>query len=242
MCERCGCSTVRKIDIKQDLFSKNRSIAEKNRIKCDYSNILVVNMLSSPGSGKTTILEKTVMDLKNEFRIAVIEGDQHTNRDAVRIAKANIPVYQINTFNACHLDAHMVSQAMGKLPLNNLDVVFIENVGNLICPSEFDLGEDLKIIVASITEGEDKALKYPNTFMNASLVLLNKMDLLEILDFDFDECISFIRRVNPKVDIIPLSARTGRGIDEWYLWLKQKINKKRRDKSGHIQKVEGKNR
>ena len=194
-------------------------------------------MLSSPGSGKTTILEKTTRHLKNRYRVAVIEGDQQTDRDAIRIAKANVPVYQINTLSACHLDAHMVSHGMTKLPLNNLDMVFIENVGNLICPSEFELGEDFKVIVSSITEGEDKALKYPATFMNASLILLNKMDLLDVLDFDLKECLSFIKRVNSHAKIVPISAKTGEGMDEWYSWLEAKLLEKRRNKNGCIQEA-----
>jgi len=231
MCETCGCSGS-KIDIKEDLFSRNRFIAERNKTKFDYHGILVMNMLSSPGSGKTTILEKTIMNLKNDFRLAVIEGDQQTNRDAIRIAKIGVPVYQINTLSACHLDAHMVSHAMDTLPLSDLDIVFIENVGNLICPSEFELGEDFKVIVMSITEGEDKALKYPSIFMNASLILLNKMDLLGVLDFDLNGCISFIKKVNPKVDIVPISAKTGEGMNKWYLWIKAMLFEKRRNKNG----------
>jgi len=235
MCETCGCNeNIKKINIEKDIFDKNKEIAERNRQIFNYHGLLVLNLVSSPGAGKTTLLEKTIMDLKDRFSIGVIEGDQHTSRDADRIAKTNVPVYQINTLSACHLDAHMIKHILDKLPLNELDILFIENVGNLICPSEFDLGEDFKVVISSITEGEDKALKYPGIFMNSLITIINKIDLLDILDFDLARCISFIRRINPKTEIVTLSAKTGEGIDGWYTWIKKRFLEKKGGKDGSI--------
>jgi hydrogenase nickel incorporation protein HypB len=189
-----------------------------------------MNLVSSPGAGKTTLLERTIRDLKSNIPIGVIEGDQQTDRDAERIRATGVPAYQIKTMDACHLDAHMVKHALENFQMDTLELLFIENVGNLICPSAFDLGEDHRVIILSITEGEDKALKYPGIFLSSQLVILNKIDLLNVLNFDLNECISYINRVNPGVEILCVSAETGEGMSKWYNWLKQKIDNKRRKK------------
>ena len=161
MCETCGCNrNSRIIEIEKDILDENEHIGKRNKKRFDDYGLLVINLLSSPGAGKTTILERTILDLKDEFRIGVIEGDQYTSIDALRIARINVPVYQINTLNACHLDAHMIEHTLNKLPLSDLDLLFIENVGNLICPSGFYLGEDFKVIISSIPEAEDKPLYF----------------------------------------------------------------------------------
>ena len=228
MCETCGCmDNTKKIIFEKKVLEENERLAKKNREIFNSLRLLVLNLISSPGAGKTTLLERTIHDIKNEFAIGVIEGDQYTNRDAERISKTGVPVFQINTLSACHLDAHMIKHAMGEILLNELDILFIENVGNLICPANFDLGEDFKVVVSSITEGEDKAIKYPEIFMNSPVVLLNKIDLIDVLDFDLDKCVSFIRRVNPEAEIITLSAKTGKGMDRWYAWLKRWVLKKK---------------
>ncbi|NVO00228.1 MAG: hydrogenase nickel incorporation protein HypB, partial [Geobacteraceae bacterium] len=184
--------------------------------------IFALNLVSSPGSGKTTILERTLRDLTGTLKCAVIEGDQQTDNDAMRIAATGVPVKQINTGAGCHLDAHMVGHALEELPVDGLDILFIENVGNLVCPATFDLGEAHKVVVLSVTEGEDKPLKYPQMFHAADVMLLNKVDLLPYLDFDVEKCLEMARRVSPGIRIFQLSAKSGEGMDEWYGWLKRK--------------------
>ncbi|MCK4509824.1 MAG: hydrogenase nickel incorporation protein HypB, partial [Desulfuromonadales bacterium] len=185
------------------------------------------NMISSPGSGKTTILTRTINELKDKLRIGVIEGDIQTELDAERIRATKAPAVQINTNGACHLSAAQVAGALGSLPIDNLDLVFIENVGNLVCPASFDLGEDHKVAVLSVTEGEDKPLKYPQMFQAADLMLINKIDLLPYLRFDLEQCKTFARQVNPQIKIIELSCHSGEGMQEWYYWLNHGVNQKR---------------
>ncbi|MDH5731878.1 MAG: hydrogenase nickel incorporation protein HypB, partial [Gammaproteobacteria bacterium] len=190
---------------------------------------LVLNLVSSPGSGKTTLLTRTLNDLKSGLPMAVIEGDQQTANDAERISATGVPVVQINTGKGCHLDAHMISHAMEKLTIENNSVLFIENVGNLVCPAMFDLGETHKVAILSITEGEDKPIKYPDLFHAADLLLLNKLDLLPYLDFDVDQCIAYARQVNSNIEIIQVSATLGTGLNDWYAWLEKQKHKQAHD-------------
>jgi hydrogenase nickel incorporation protein HypB len=233
MCTTCGCPGEghdhhhgegehvhgTRISVETDVLTKNNRYAGQNRTLFREKGIFALNLVSSPGSGKTTILERTLRDLSGELRCAVVEGDQQTDNDALRIAATGVPVRQINTGAGCHLDAHMVGHALEELPVEELDLLFIENVGNLVCPAAFDLGEAHKVVVLSVTEGEDKPLKYPQMFHAADVMLLNKVDLLPHLDFDVEKCLEMARRVSPGIRIFRLSARTGEGMTEWYEWL-----------------------
>jgi hydrogenase nickel incorporation protein HypB len=209
------------------VLDTNDLIARENRREFDAHGCFVVNLMSAPGSGKTTILERTLRALKGRLRAAVIEGDVQGTLDADRLAPLGVPVVQINTDphfgGACHLDARMIRNALPALALGGVDVVFIENVGNLVCPAEFRVGEDRKVMVLSVTEGEDKPLKYPLMFRVSELLLLNKTDLLKHLDFDLARFRANVTRVNPTLPVIELSARTGRGIDVWVDWLLREV-------------------
>jgi hydrogenase nickel incorporation protein HypB len=205
-----------------DILARNNRLADGNRRYLRDRGVFALNLVSSPGSGKTTLLERTLADLSASLRCAVIEGDQQTDNDARRIAAAGVAVKQINTGAGCHLDAHMVGHAMEALPIADLDILFIENVGNLVCPAAFDLGEAHKVVVLSVTEGEDKPLKYPQMFHAADVMLLNKIDLLPYLDFDLEQCLEMARRVSPNIRIFQVSAKSGAGMAEWYDWLRQK--------------------
>jgi hydrogenase nickel incorporation protein HypB len=207
------------ISVETDILAKNNRLAAGNRVLFEQKGVFVLNLVSSPGSGKTTILERTLRDLNGKISFAVIEGDQQTDNDAVRIAATGVPVKQVNTGAGCHLDAHMVCHAVDNFDMDTLDILMIENVGNLVCPASFDLGENHKVVVLSVTEGEDKPLKYPSMFRNADIMLLNKVDLLPHLDFDAVKCKAFARRVNPKIRIFDVSSKTGEGMDAWYEWL-----------------------
>jgi hydrogenase nickel incorporation protein HypB len=209
--------------VETDILSRNNRLAAGNRALFAAKGIFVLNLVSSPGSGKTTLLEKTLKDLCPTVRSAVIEGDQQTDNDAVRIAATGVPVRQINTGAGCHLDAHMVGHAAEEFDLDDLDLLLIENVGNLVCPASFDLGENHKVVVLSVTEGEDKPLKYPQMFHAADVMLLNKTDLLPHLDFDLERCLEMARRVSPGITIFQVSAKTGAGMDDWYGWLKRQM-------------------
>ncbi|ABQ26139.1 hydrogenase nickel incorporation protein HypB [Geotalea uraniireducens] len=210
---------AKKISIETDILAKNNRLAQGNRALFGSKNIFALNLVSSPGSGKTTILERTLKDLGEKFHCAVIEGDQQTDNDAVRIAATGVPVKQVNTGAGCHLDAHMVCHAVDGFDLDNLELLFIENVGNLVCPASFDLGENHKVVVLSVTEGEDKPLKYPQMFHAADVMLLNKTDLLPHLDFDVEKCKEMARRVSPGILIFEVSSKTGAGMSVWYDWL-----------------------
>ncbi len=212
---------ARRLTLEQDILAKNAEFAAGNRRLFTERGILVLNLVSSPGSGKTTLLARTVQTLRAEFPVAVIGGDQQTANDAERIRAAGVPAVQINTGKGCHLDAHGIGHALERLPLPEQGLLFIENVGNLVCPADFDLGEACKVVVLSVTEGEDKPLKYPNMFAASGLMLLNKTDLLPHLDFDVARCLDYARRVNPDIRILQLSARTGEGMDAWLDWLRQ---------------------
>jgi hydrogenase nickel incorporation protein HypB len=207
------------VQIEQDILAKNDGYARANRARLATAGALALNLVSSPGSGKTTLLTATLTRLAGRCTLAVIEGDQQTANDAERVRATGVPAIQINTGKGCHLDAHMVGHAMDALPLARGGVLFIENVGNLVCPAGFDLGEAHKVVVLSVTEGEDKPLKYPDMFAAADLMLLNKVDLLPYLDFDVDACIAHARRVNPGIEVLQVSALRGAGMDEWISWL-----------------------
>jgi len=214
-----GLSQTRMVQIEQDILSKNNALAQANRQRLARQGIFALNLVSSPGSGKTTLLCKTIQMLGAQ-PVAVIEGDQQTSQDAERIRATGAPAIQINTGKGCHLDAHMVGHALDKLQLADHTLLMIENVGNLVCPAAFDLGEAHKVAVLSVTEGEDKPIKYPDMFRAASVMLLNKIDLLPYLNYDVDAAIGFARRVNPRIRVIQVSATTGAGMDEWLQFLR----------------------
>ncbi len=219
--EPVATAASRRVAIERDILAKNAEFAASNRQWFADGGVFVVNLVSSPGSGKTTLLARTVQILREEFPIAVIGGDQQTDRDAERIHAAGVPAVQINTGKGCHLDAHGIGHALEHLPLPEGGVLFIENVGNLVCPADFDLGEACKVVVLSVTEGEDKPLKYANMFSAARLMVLNKTDLLPYVDFDTGQCLDYTRRVNPDLPVLQLSARTGEGLSAWLDWVRQ---------------------
>jgi hydrogenase nickel incorporation protein HypB len=211
--------TSRIIKLEQDILAKNDGFADKNRSLFSANGILALNLVSSPGSGKTTLLVKTLQALKGKVPLAVIEGDQQTDNDAERIRATGVEAIQINTGKGCHLDAQMIERSLPQMPLPKQGMLFIENVGNLVCPSAFDLGEAAKVVVLSVTEGEDKPLKYPDMFKAAKLMLLNKCDLLPYLSFDVARAEEYARRVNPDIQIIRISATSGEGMPAWLEWL-----------------------
>ena len=215
-----GMSQSRMVQIEQDILGKNNQYAASNRRRFDELGMLVLNLVSSPGSGKTTLLTRTLEDLQGEMPLAVIEGDQQTSNDADRIRATGVPALQINTGKGCHLDAHQVGHAVDHLVPQERSVLFIENVGNLVCPALFDLGEAHKVAILSVTEGEDKPIKYPDMFHAADLMLLNKVDLLPYLQFDVERCIEYARRVNPRIQVLQVSGTTGEGMADWYQWIR----------------------
>ncbi|MGO9005804.1 MAG: hydrogenase nickel incorporation protein HypB [Beijerinckiaceae bacterium] len=214
-----GLSQDRIVRIERDILSKNKSYAQENRARLATRRTFALNVLSSPGSGKTSLLVRAIEDLKPRLAIAVIEGDQQTANDAQRIRATGVPAIQLNTGKGCHLDAQMVGRALDELDLTPGGLLFIENVGNLVCPAAFDLGEAHKIVVLSVTEGEDKPLKYPDMFAAADLMLLNKADLLPHLDFAVGDCLANALRVNPRLQTLIVSARTGEGMTAFYAWI-----------------------
>lgn len=221
-----GFTQERLIAIERDILSRNEHDASANRSRLAGHGVLALNLMSSPGAGKTTVLVETIRALHGELAVAVVEGDQETSNDAERIRACGVPAVQINTGRGCHLDAHMVGHALDELPLSTGSVVFIENVGNLVCPAAFDLGEAARVVVLSVTEGDDKPLKYPDMFAAADLMLLNKTDLLPYVDFDPERAIELARRVNPDIAEIRLSARTGEGMTAWLDWLREGARRK----------------
>jgi len=220
-----GMSQSRMVKIEQDILSKNDGYANENRGYLAEHGIFALNLVSSPGSGKTTLLVKSISALNGSVPLAVIEGDQQTDNDAARIRATGAPALQINTGKGCHLDAFMVGRAMQQLGLQDDSLLLIENVGNLVCPASFDLGEAHKVAILSVTEGEDKPLKYPDMFRASDLMLLNKCDLLPYLTFDADLAIANARRVNPDIKVIRISATSGEGMDEWLDWIKAGCSK-----------------
>jgi hydrogenase nickel incorporation protein HypB len=213
---------ARTVTLEERVLAKNDGLAEANRCFLAERGVLAVNLMSSPGSGKTTLLERTVRELAGQ-PVAVVEGDQETLLDAERISATGCPVVQINTGEGCHLDATMLRRGLAELDPAPGSLVFVENVGNLVCPALFDLGESIRVVVMSVTEGEDKPAKYPHIFRTADLVLLNKVDLLPHVDFDTDRWSDQLRRLNPGARVLPLSARTGEGLDGWLGWLQERL-------------------
>lgn len=235
MCGTCGCTPevetgaqehghghTHTVTLEQKILARNDNLAEQNRKWLSDRDILAVNLMSSPGSGKTTLLERTIRDLP-ELPVSVIEGDQETMFDADRIRATGCRVVQINTGSGCHLDASMVSAGLEQIAPGNGSVVFIKNVGNLVCPALFDLGEAARVVIMSATEGVDKPLKYPHMFRTADLVLLNKIDLLPYLDFPREQFLTAVRMVNPAAEIQQVSATKGDGIADWYSWLSRTV-------------------
>ena len=218
-----GLSQDRIIRIERDILSKNNDYARHNRLRLAQTGAFALNFVSSPGSGKTSLLVRAILDLQERFPIAVIEGDQQTSNDAERIRATGAPAVQINTGKGCHLDAHMVGHALDKLKLATPGLLFIENVGNLVCPAAFDLGEAHKVVVLSVTEGEDKPLKYPEMFTASALMLLNKSDLLPHIDFNVSQCLANALKINPDLQILVVSAKTGEGLPAFYAWLEGRM-------------------
>ncbi|MEJ7841585.1 MAG: hydrogenase nickel incorporation protein HypB [Rubrobacter sp.] len=220
-------TAVKKV-VLEGVLDANDALAEANRQRFDHAGNFVVNMMSSPGAGKTALLEHTLDRTLGKVRIGVLEGDVQTTLDADRLARFHTPIVQVNTDagfgGECHLDANMVRSGLAELPLHDIDVLIIENVGNLVCPAEFKVGEDVRVMVYAITEGEEKPLKYPLMFRSADLVLINKMDLLPHLHFDLELFLRNLDAVNPGVGRILTSAATGQGIDEWCSWLMERGN------------------
>jgi hydrogenase nickel incorporation protein HypB len=231
MCATCGCSDAttahghghghsRVISLEQDVLAKNDRLAAGNRQWFAEHGVVALNLMSSPGAGKTTLLERTIRDVGRELAVSVVEGDQETLLDTERIRATGCAAVQINTGSGCHLDAEMLARGLRELRPPDRSVVMIENVGNLVCPALFDLGEQAKVVIMSVTEGADKPLKYPQMFRAGSLLLLNKVDLLPHVDFDLDRCTAYATQVNPGLEVLPVSATRGDGLHDWYTWLR----------------------
>ncbi len=239
MCDSCGCTQSedaivisrpglkeqpaegRLVQVQEDILGKNNQSARHNRAYLQKKRVLALNLLSSPGSGKTTLLEQTIKRLKGEISLAVIEGDQQTLNDAERIKAAGVDVVQVNTGAGCHLDADMIHRALHRIDLVDQSVLFIENVGNLVCPAMFDLGETAKVVIISVTEGEDKPVKYPYIFREADLCVITKTDLLPYLDFNLAQCKEYALSVKPDLEILEVSAQNGEGMESWLSWIRQ---------------------
>lgn len=229
MCTSCGCGgehshfhqdTQRRLQVEESLLALNERHAQANRAWLAERSVRLINLMASPGAGKTSLLVKTLTDLAGQVPFAVIEGDQQTSLDAERIRACGVPAVQINTGKACHLDAHQVGHALAELDPPTGALVFVENVGNLVCPAGFDLGEDKRVVLLSVSEGEDKPLKYPYMFYHADLVLVTKVDLLPHVDFLLERCIEYSRRLRPDAEVFTVSVKTGEGLERWYAWLK----------------------
>jgi len=214
-----------KISVVKNILEANQRIAEENRRRFCENRVRVINLMSSPGAGKTSLLERTIQSLKSEIRVGVIEGDIQSSYDAERIGQTGVPVVQINTGGACHLDSNMVQEALRNLDMESLDLLFIENVGNLVCPAEFNLGEDLKAMILSVAEGDDKPLKYPLMFHESNVLLINKIDLLPFCDCNPDLIEERALKVNPRLKIFRVSCRTGEGLDGWTDWVRKRVRK-----------------
>jgi len=214
------------IALGSNILGANELLARKNRKLFEQDGTLVINLMSSPGAGKTTILERSLEEITGELKIGVIEGDLYTDQDAQRIKKKGVEVVQINTEGTCHLDAGMVNKALERLPASDYQLVFIENVGNLVCPAEFDLGEDFRVVVFSAAEGNDKLLKYPLIFREARVILLNKIDLLAYTDFSLEKFQEDLAQINPSAIVFLVSGRTGEGVKAWTEWLLEEVSKK----------------
>ena len=212
------------IELEKDILHKNQLFAERNRGYFSAKKMLAFNLVSSPGSGKTTLLEKTLYKLKDTLPCYVIEGDQQTTNDALRIKATDTPVVQVNTGQGCHLESDMVQKAISKLDPKEKSILFIENVGNLVCPAMFDLGENIRVVIMSVTEGDDKPIKYPDAFHSAQVCIINKIDLLPYVDFDMEKAKDYAKKVNPELRFFEMSATTGEGVDLWCDWIKEQLN------------------
>ena len=239
MCKECGCggelsheSHGHGMDVHVPVLDANDRLAERNRGFFAAKNLLVINVFSSPGSGKTSLLQKTAEMLRGRVRIGVIVGDLATDNDAERLSRADIPVVQITTGTMCHLDARMIAEAMKKMPLDDLDVLIIENVGNLVCPASYDLGEGVRVVLLSVTEGEDKPLKYPPMFHSADVALVTKSDLADAVDFNRDAALSALNKVAHHAHVIEFSSKTGEGMEAW---CEEIVERARRAREGTIQ-------
>lgn len=232
MCDSCGCGEKdhvheelfpdenrRLVEVKQSVLTENRSVAMMNRELFKARRITCINMVSSPGSGKTSLLERSIREMLPFFPVVVIEGDQQTSRDAERIGKTGVPVFQINTGLGCHLDAKMIHQVIDSNTLPENSILFIENVGNLVCPAMYDLGETARAVIMSVTEGDDKPAKYPYMFHSSDICLINKMDLLPYVDFSIDQVVHDLRHIKPEIGIVYMSVKDGLGIGEWTSWI-----------------------
>lgn len=215
-----------KVDVVRNILEANDQVAMELNAWLTSKQILTINLMSSPGSGKTSLLERTLTDLKQEFAMAVIEGDCQTENDARRVAATGAKALQINTEGGCHLDSSMVRDACVKLGMDGIDVLVVENVGNLVCPAEFSVGEDYKVTILSVTEGDDKPEKYPFIFAESKVMILNKIDLLPYVNFNVERACAFAKAINKDIEIFPLSATTGEGMDAWYDWLRRERSKK----------------
>uniref|UniRef100_A0A7C4AHW7 Hydrogenase accessory protein HypB n=1 Tax=Fundidesulfovibrio putealis TaxID=270496 RepID=A0A7C4AHW7_9BACT len=211
-----------KVSVIRNVLEANDRLAQELKDLMARRGILSLNLMSSPGAGKTSLLERTLADLRGEFKMAVIEGDLQTDNDARRVAATGAQAVQINTEGGCHLNSSMILEALKQLDLDGLDILFIENVGNLVCPAEFDVGEDYKVTLLSVAEGDDKPEKYPLMFNISAVSLLNKIDLLPYVDFDMKRAEGFMRALNKDIEVLPVSCRTGEGLDAWYAWLRAK--------------------
>ena len=215
-----------KISVVRNILEANDRIAQQNRDLFDENGLLVINLMSSPGAGKTSLLEKTISAVKEDYKMGIIEGDIQSSQDAERIAKTGIPVVQINTGSACHLDANMIRDTFGEFSFKELDLLVVENVGNLVCPAEFKVGEDFKAMILSVTEGDDKPTKYPLMFHESSVLLVNKIDLLPYVDCSVEKIKEDALKINPDLTIIPISCKTGEGLDDWYDWVRKRVKEK----------------
>jgi hydrogenase nickel incorporation protein HypB len=216
-----------KVSVVKNILEANERIAQENRAIFDEKNLVVFNLMSSPGAGKTTLLEKTIGVLKDEFRIGVIEGDIQSSQDAERIAEMGIPAVQINTGGACHLDGNMIRDTFKEFDFDALDLLVVENVGNLVCPAEFKVGEDFKAMILSVTEGDDKPAKYPLMFHESEVLLVNKIDLLPYVDCSIEKVREEALKINPGLSIFEISCKTGEGLEAWYDWLRERIRARR---------------
>ncbi len=225
---------MNRVPLEKKVLSENDRIAAQLRARFIEHGVLCVNLISSPGSGKTSLLERTLATLPKEARVAVLTGDIQTENDATRLKRYGFPVKQITTGGTCHLDARMIERHLQDWDLDGLDILFIENVGNLVCPSSYDLGEEAKIVILSVTEGEDKPLKYPSIFFKSELLILNKVDLLPYVPFDIDAAVENARRVHPAMEAIQVSCTTGEGLDQWLQWLEARGARARREEQTSV--------
>ncbi len=233
MCDWCGCETsghehhhphseIRTLDVGRDILEVNEAHAAANRRFLEERHAVAFNLISSPGAGKTTLLEATLRALSSWRPVAVVEGDLQTDNDARRIHALGVPVHQVNTVGGCHLDAHMVGHAFEHLEIPDQALVFIENVGNLVCPASFDLGEHARVVLLSVTEGDDKPAKYPVAFTDSQMLLVTKCDLLPYVDFSVERCVAYARAVNPDLEVLQVSCKTGEGLEDWIAWVRRR--------------------